>query len=128
MYLLSLVNALLGWLASFDLALYRAALLGLSGEVSYPTISYPVISRMVGTSPLVELYFLQGALSNTLDFRKNLKVSALFLGVPLRPFVSNISGGGSEVVGEFDVNFRVIWILFRPVFLNLSAIVDMLMR
>ena len=83
---------------------------------------------MVFTGPLVEFYFLQGALSNNLDFRKDLKISALLLGVPLRLFVSEIFGGGSKVVGEFDVNFRMIWILFCPILLTLSAIVSMLMR
>ena len=73
--------------------------------------SYPDVSITVGIFPLWDCLFLQGAPSNTLVFRGNIEVSTPFLGVPLQKSVSNIFGGGSKVVGEFGVNFCVIWIV-----------------
>ena len=58
-------------------------------------------------------YFLQGASSNTLAFRKNIEDSAPFLGVPLWLFVSNIFGTRLR-------SCRKIWSQF-PVFSNLVS-------
>ena len=61
---------------------------------------------MIGICLLVEFFVLQGVSSNTLAFRKNIEGSALFLGVTIRLFKSNVSEGVSEVVSKLDDHFR----------------------
>ena len=101
---------------------------GLVGEVAYTPIKSPDVSITVGIFPSVDFFVLQGVLSNSLEFQKNLMGSATFLGVPLRLFVSGVFGGGSKVVGKFDVNFRTSWILFCLIFLSFSVFVAGLMK
>ena len=42
---------------------------------------------------------------------EKIKVSAVFLEIPLRKSVSKVFGGGYEVVSGFGVNFRTRWLV-----------------
>ena len=69
----------------------------------------PAVSITFGICLLV--VFLQDSFPNNLGFRHNLEVSALFLRVPLRCFVSDVSVGGSKVFSELFDHFRGMWIV-----------------
>ena len=84
------------------------------------------MSRKVGICTFVGLFIFLGAISNTLDFQKNLEGSALLLGVTLRLVVSKVFGGGSEVFDKVDVIFRASWLISRPIFSSFYALVSVL--
>ena len=92
----------------FILRLSTRPFLGLVGEVASPPISTLLCPERLVSAHLWD-FFLKGVLSKTLAFWKNLKVSALFLGVPIWIFVSKVCGGKSKVVDKLDVNFRTSW-------------------
>ena len=95
MHLFSLVDASIG----------RS---GVCGKEDSPPIS-PAVSSMVGIYPLVFSFVLQGASSNTLYFRKNIKGSAPFLGVTLQLFMSDVFGGGPKVISKIDDHLCASW-------------------
>ena len=82
--------------------------LRVGGKVDSSPVS-PYVSSTVVIWPLVGFFVLQGSLSNTLAFRKNLKGSDPFLRVPLKWFVTYVLGRGSKVVRKIDDYFREIW-------------------
>ena len=90
------------------IALVNTALFRVGWRGGFSSHKYTSVSRTVGICPFVG-FFLKVVLSKTLAFWKNLKVSALFLGVPIWIFVSKVCGGKSKVVDKLDVNFRTSW-------------------
>ena len=122
MHFLSLVDALLGQSVSFVLRLSAWPLSGLADDTASTHIVFCCVHNGRNLPIAGGCLVLKGASFNKLTFRKNLVGFAPFLGVPLRLVMYDVFGVGSEVVGEFNINFRVSWIFFRTIFLEFSAI------
>ena len=80
----------------------------LVGEADYPPIRPPAVSITVDICPLVRFVFTRGVAQQLVLSEKYQGLSSVLEG-SLKLSVSKDFGGGYEVVGEFNFNFRVRW-------------------
>ena len=110
-YFLSLVDVLLRRYASFDLVIVSMNLLGIDRKGGFCYNSFLMCPALLESAHYWGCLVWQGEFSKTLDFRGNIEVTAPFLIAPHWKPMFNGFGGGSKVVSEFGINYRVRWLV-----------------